>query len=337
MSLRRLIMSASSQEIQPRSYEQRPTFIETIDRTGRVGILEDGTWSVGWRQSGGEIVWHKHQDVWRVFRQNERVIQRFLGIPLETQEEQEVKTDPNLDISLPNLRETLVIFGEMQKAQQLTQEITNIMTLSVNRRTSSEEVATGLNQLRNRLSPNVRNEFKMLARQKLTEASEAQRIAEIHISTTEAFDALLLRAREGMSIVSSLFRRGTLVLDWVDKQEKTIEVLRNAVGAALREIKIAQTRGTVVGPQAVEAWQSRFGGQTDVLNPVFAIRGNPYSQLVKRAQITRLNGLSELIESRDIGLIERRLENAYPILEQVLTDRKDREASGAFDRYRTKQ
>lgn len=330
-------MAGSSQEVQPRSHEQRPAFIETIDRTGRVGILEDGTWSVGWQHSEGHVVWHRHENVWRVFRQNERVIQRFLGIPLSLEEEQEAKTDPNFGTSLPNLRETLLILGETQKAQQLTREITTIMSLSVNRRTPSQQVTEELNQLRSRLSPKARNEFKVQARQKLTEASKAESVADMHISSTEAFDALLLRAREGMSIVSSLLRRGAVILDWVDNQERTIEVLQNAVGAALREIKIAQSRGTVVGPQAVEAWQSRFGGQTDVLQRVFAIRGNPYAQIVRRPEITRLNSLRETIGQMNIALIERRLEDAYPILDQVLKDRNDREASGAYERYRTKK
>ncbi len=61
------------------------------------------------------------------------------------------------------------------------------------------------------------------------------------------------------------------------------------------------------------------------------------TQIVKRPQIKRLNSLREIIESRDIGSIEKTLENAYPILDQVLKDRNDREASGAYDRYRSKQ
>lgn len=322
-------------ELQPRPQDEQPRFVELIDRSGRVGITEDDTWRVGWRVQN-KIVWHKHQDVWRVFRQNERVIQRFLGIPLTTDEIQESKEDPDFKASLPNLKDTLFILGETQKAQELSRDITTIMSLSVNRRTPAQKVTQELNRLKDKLGPNVRNELKLLARSKLSEASSSTNIADMQLSSIDAFDAMLLRSREGMSIVSSLLLRGAYILNWVDKQENTIEVLKNAVSSPLIEIRRAQEHGTPVLNTSVELWQSRFGGQTDVLDRTFKIRGNPYAQIVNRVEIQRLGNLKSAIEQRDFNVIQRRLENAYPILDQAVKDKKDREASGLFDRYRAR-
>jgi hypothetical protein len=139
-----------------------------------------------------------------------------------------------------------------------------------------------------------------------------------------------------MDIVSSLLIRGAYIVNWVDEQENTIEVLRNAVSSPLREIMIAQKSRKSVSNTTIELWQSRFGGQTDVLQRAFKIRGNPYAQLVNRAQIKRLGNLQNaIVQQKNINLIQRILEGAYPILDQALKDRKDREASGLFDRYRT--
>ena len=326
---------ARSQESQPRPLEVQPQFVEVIDRYGRVGISEDDTWCVGWRVKD-RIVWHKHQDIWRVFRQNERVIQRFLGIPLNAEEVQESKSDPDINASLPNLKDTLFILGETQKAQELSRDITTIMSLSVNRRTPAQKVTEQLSRLRDKISPNIRNELKVLARQKLFEASSSTNIADMQISSMEAFDAMLLRARDGMRIVSSLLVRGAYILNWIDKQENTIEVLRNAVLSALIEIRRAQENRISVSSTSIESWRSRFGGQTDVLDRTFKIRGNPYAQIVNRSEIKRLGTLQNAMEQHNINLIQRRLEGAYPILDQALKDRKDREASGLFDRYRTR-
>jgi len=326
---------ATPQESQPRPQDVQPQFVEVIDRYGKVGISEDDTWRVGWKVRD-RTVWHKHQDIWRVFRQNERVIQRFLGIPLNAEEVQESKNDPDINASLPNLNDTLFILGEAQKAQELSRDITTIMSLSVNRRTTAQKVTGELSRLRGKISPNVRNELKVLARQKLSEASSSTNIADIQLTSLEAFDAMLLRTREGMNIVSSLLVRGAYILNWVDNQENTIEVLRNAVLSALLEIRRAQESGRSVSNASVESWQNRFGGQTDVLGRTFKIRGNPYAQLVNRPEIRRLGNLQNAMEQHDINLIQRRLESAYPVLDQVLKDRKDREASGLFDRYRTR-
>ena len=325
---------ARPQELQPRPLDDQPQFVEVIDRSGRVGISEDDTWRVGWKVRN-RTVWHKHQDVWKLFRQNERVIQRFLGIPLNAEEEQESKNDPSFDTSLPNLNSTLFILGETQKAQELSRSIASVMSLSVNHRTPAHIIKEQLNRLRDKFGPNIRNELKLMARQKLSDASNSTNIADMQILSLEAFDATILRAREGMNIVSSLLVRGAYIVNWVDVQENTIEVLRNAVGAALREIIIAGESGRSVSDATFESWQSRFGGPTDILKRSFAIRGNPYAETVNRSQIKRLGNLQNAIEQRNIGLIQRILEGAYPTLDQVLKDRKDREASGLFDRYRT--
>jgi len=319
-------------ESQPRSLEEQPQFVGLIDRSGKVGISEDDTWRVGWKVRD-RTVWHKHQDIWRVFRQNERVIQRFLGIPLNAEEVEESKNDPDFNASLPKL---IFILGEIQKAQELSGDITTTMSLSINRRTPAEMVTRELTRLRDKFSPNVRNELKLLARQKLLEASSSSNIAEMQLSSIEAFDAMVLRARDSMSIVSSLLVRGAYILNWVDEQENTIQVLRNAVSAPLIEIRRAQESDKSVSDTSVELWKSRFGGQTDVLGRAFKIRGNPYAQLVNRREIKRLGNLQNAIEQHDINLIQRTLEGAYPVLNQALKDREDREASGLFDRYRTR-
>lgn len=325
-----------SRESQPRPQEDQPQFVKVIDRSGRVGILGDDTWRVGWRVQN-KIVWHRHHDIWRVFRQNERVIQRFLGIPLNEEDLRESKDDPDFNASLPNLKDTLFILGENQKAQEIATDITTIMSLSVNRRTPAQTVKQELNSLKDKFGPNVRNELKLLARQRLSEASNSTNVADIQLSSLEAFDAAILRARQGMDIVSSLLLRGAYILNWVDEQENTIEVLKNAVLSPLREIRRAQETGKSVSNTTIELWQSRFGGQTDVLDRAFRIHGNPYAQIVNRPEIQRLGSLQSAIQKHDIKLIQSGLERAYPILDQAVKDKKDREASGLFDRYRTKR
>lgn len=326
----------TSKESQPRSQNEQPKFVHVLDRSRRVGISGDDTWRVGWRVQN-KIVWHRHQDIWRVFRQNERVIQRFLGIPLNAEEVVESKEDSEFSASLPNLQDTLFILGETQKAEGLSRDITTIMSLSVNRRTPAQMLTEELTRLRDKFGPNVRNEHKLLAKQKLSEASSATNVADIQLSSLEAFDAAISRARQGMDIVSSLLLRGADILNWVDAQENTIEVLKNAVSSPLIEIRRAQEHGTPVLNTSVELWQSRFGGQTDVLDRAFKIHGNPYAQIVNRVEIQRLGNLKSAIEQRDFNLIQRRLENAYPILNQAVQDKKDREASGLFDRYRIRR
>jgi len=315
---------------------ERPSFVESIDRGRRVGVLEDDTWMVGWQQPGGKILWHHHSDVWRVFRQNTRVISKFLGIPIDVGEVEEATSDPSIGISLPQLQEALIIPGEAQKAQELARSITSLMTLAINERTPASIFADKINSLRERLSPIVRNPHKVQTRQRLIEAETAERVADAQTATMDALASILSRAHESVSISGTLFRRAGEILEWVDKQERQIERLKNAVGAALLEIRVAKAKGIPVGPNSTEAWKDRFGGQTDILASTFRIRGNPYAAVVRRSEIIRLGSLREIIDAGNISLVEQRLSEAYPILYQVVRDREDREASGLYERYRSK-
>lgn len=316
--------------------ETRPQFkiIATVDKTGRVGIIEDDSWVVGWQQPNGELVWHKHADIWRVFRQNLRVIQSFLGVPIDEREAEESKSDPNLGVSLPRLKDQLIIFGETQKAQELAKRIDTIVSLAVGQRTPMSEILPQIERLRDQLSPKVRNEFKVRARQKLAEAAQTKNIAQFQTRALEAFAALLERAHEGASIVGSLIARASSILEWVDTQELQIETLKHAVGAALVEIKIAEGERRPVSQNSLEIWKFRFLGSANVVDKVLAIKGSPYAAIVRRSEIVNLRNIEESLEGADIALLQRRFEAAYPIIQKVKMDRGDREASGFYNRYR---
>lgn len=320
-----------SAEKESQTSERGPEFVRVI--TPRVGILPDDTWAVGWQQPEGRIVWHHFPDVWRVFRQNERVMKQFLGIPLTEEEIREARSDPALGSSLPRIESALIILGETPQAQDLARQVATLMSFSVNQRTSAEELSSELRRLRSKLSPWVRNRFKSSARQKLTEAAQAPTLAELQLASAEASEALLRRASEGMSIVASLFQRAGKILEYVDEQEQQTEWLRMAVGAVLREINQAQKSGNV-SDSTREVWQTHFYGGRGVLEPTLAIRGNPYAQIVKRPEVTQLQGLKGAMEQGDLAAVEKRFSAAYVVLHQVSRDRKDREASGVCQRYR---
>lgn len=316
------------------SEEIKPNFIKIVDKTGRVGILENDAWMVGWRKPDGQTVWHHHSGVWQVLGQNERVIQQFLGIPINVEEKQEAQKDPSLGASLPNLSEALLIFGEIQKAQRLTTDITTLMALSINQRTPVAQLSDELKRLSGKLSNKVVNEFKVMAKGKLIKAGDVETVAKAQLLALEAAEALMYRTREGASIVNSLLQRASGVLAWVDEQELQIRRLRNAVGTVLIDIKTAQGHGGIITPQIRERWKSRFFGSANELEPTLSIRGNPYSEIVNRPEIRGLCLLKETIETDDIEKVDGRFSRAYPVLDRVLKDREDREASGKYERYR---
>lgn len=314
--------------------ETRPKegIIRTVDRAGKVGIMDNDTWVVGWQQPNGEIVWHKHSDVWRVFRQNVRVIERFLGTPLDEKDVNEAAKDPNLGISLPQVRDELVILGEVQKAQELALKIQRVVTQS--RVNPMAQILPEIRAVGQQLSPRVTNQFKVLARQKLDEATSARNIPKAQVNALEAFSAMLDRAHEGASIISSLIQRASTILEWVDEHERKIDRLKTAVGAALVEIRIAQSQGREVSQNTVESWLSRFSGSTNILDAIFAMRGNPYALEAKRREIVNLRNVPELIDGNDITTVKKRFEEAYPTLQRIMQQRHEREASGSYNRYR---
>lgn len=304
-------------------------FIRTFGPKNKVGILEDDTWAVLWEQPNHQLVPHHHQDVYSVFEQIHAVIQKFLGVPVE-----ESFPSPSLPVSLPTFRE-LIILGETQKAQGMASEIVNIMSLSVNMHTPAEELARRLLGLRRQLGPQVRNEFKVVARGKLEEAARSETLAGLHLASSEAYEASLMRAREGMSITISLMDRTTILLDWVNEQEDELRRLKNAVGASLREIN----NGPI--PLWLRMnWHSILfaGGDDSLIERMSRIRGNPFRQIVERDEIKRLKGLQETMGAESLNedgmnLIRKRFEAAYRVLLNVARQREQREQSGKFDRY----
>lgn len=303
--------------------------IRTFGPRDRVGILEDDSWLVLWEQPNHQLVPHHHQDVYSVFEQMHAVIQKFLGVPVE-----ESFSGPSLPVSLPTFRE-LIILGETQKAQGIASEIVNIMSLSVNMHTPAEELSRRLLRLRRQLGPQVRNEFKVVARGKLEEAARSETLAGLHLASSEAYEASLMRAREGMSITISLMDRTTILLDWVNEQEDELRRLKNTVGASLREINS--------GPIPLwlrQNWHFDLFGRGDdsLIERMSRIRGNPYRQIVERAEIEHLRGLkdtmkAEFLDEEGLAFIKSRFEVAYRVLLNVAKEREQREQSGRFDRY----
>ncbi len=297
-------------------------FIRTFGPRDRVGILPDDTWVVLFEQPNHRLVPHRHQDVFSVLTQNKRVIQRFLGVPVK--ESAESGHDPELRVSLPQLRE-LIIWGETQKAQNLAGEIVDLMSLSINLNTPHEELKMRLQRLKRTLGPGVRNEFKVKALGKLQEAEQAPTIAGLHVSSAGAYESLLLRAMEGMSITASLMDRAANLLGWVNEQENELGRLKNSLGAALREMD----HGTV----PLDIWQQwHFGlfgrGEDGMLERISRIRGNPYHEIVNKPEIRRLARLNETMQNPltedSLALVQRRFQDAYPILFNVEEQRQKR-------------
>ena len=315
--------------------DQRPHFIRTIDRTGMVGIMPDDTWKVGWNQPDGRIVWHTHQDILGVFRQNERVIQRFLDKPIiDESQQEEARTDPSLGVSLPDLMNIVMIRGEIRFAQDLSSRINRLRSLLFDHRIPVTVIIVELNGIRREIGPHVKNPLKVGALTHLAFAQTAQTVEEVQQYSAEAYEALLLRAYEGTSIVTSLLRRGGEIIKWVDQQELLIRNLKNAVGAALVEILRAKERSEPVRRQSIELWKDRFGGITDILRPSFEIRGHPYAGLLQRRELLPLKEVRSVIDSGDVARVERIFSAAYPVLDNAVKDWEDREKSGRYGRYR---
>jgi len=124
------------------------------------------------------------------------------------------------------------------------------------------------------------------------------------------------------------------VLRWLNLSDNQLTSLPEAM-VKLQALKVLGLERNPIIHLPV-AWKDRFGGQTDILASTFRIRGNPYAAVVRRSEIIRLGSLREIIDAGNISLVEQRLSEAYPILYQVVRDREDREASGLYERYRSK-
>lgn len=322
-------------EQKPGKGPEEPNIVLTIDKKGRVGILADNTWVVGWEQPNRRIVWHHHGDIFRVLRQNERVIGEFLGAPIRQEEQQEEVHDPRLGLTLADLRDVLIIPGEVGWAQGIVVTISKIMTLSVDPRTPGKDIVSLLLDLQNRIGP-VRNKYKVLGKDKLTEAAGANSSLARHLTTAEAFQTFIDRERECMSIVSSLIERGSVILGWVDTQEDQIRRLKNAVGAALREIDISKKTGQAIGEDLRRLWIARFFGSNNELDPTFSIIGNPYAAVVNKKEVQRLGSLRDAMETGSLGIVEKRFGEAYIEFDQVSKDREARQKSGVYDKYKTR-
>lgn len=321
-------------EQRPGRAQEEPKIVQTIDKKGRVGILPDNTWVVGWEQPNRRIAWHHHKDIFRVLRQNDRVILRFLGVPLKQEEQQEGVHDPSLGFTLTDLRDVLQIPGEVGWAQGIVTSISTIMTLSVDPRTSGQDIVSLLRDLRKRIGP-VKNKYKVLGADELTEAAGANSSFQRHLITGKAFQTFIDREGECMKIVGSLIERGGVVLDWVDRQEEQIRRLKNAVGAVLSEIDTSKKGVRVISEAQRHLWTSRFFGSNNELDATFKIVGNPYAAVVNKNETRGLRRLQGAMETGDLETVEKGFRKAYIELDQVSKDREAREKSGVYDKYKT--
>lgn len=309
--------------------QERPKFIAILDKTGRVGMLENNTFMVGWEQPNGRLAWHPHQDIWRLFRQNERVIQQLLGIPIK--ESSETGSDPKFSMSLPQLQDHLkrvMVPGEISKAQQLAQRVGNLITIVAYEQIPSEEVSKELLLISRELGK-VRNELKVVAKGKTQQAAAAETSADFIEPSSEAYDAFTELANQGISIVRSLYVRADTILGWTNQQERQIELLGTAIGAALVEI----ARGST-SDQVRSLWSERLFEPYNLLEQTLRIRGNPYAEIVNRPGVTHLRGLKETIKQGDLAIVQRRFNDAYVELDKVAQDKKAREAAGIYKRYK---
>lgn len=309
--------------------QEGPKFIAILDKTGRVGMLENNTFMVGWEQPNGRLAWHPHQDIWRLFRQNERVIQRHLGIPIE--ESSEPGSDPKIGMSLPQLQdhlERVMVPGAISQAQRLAQRVGNLITVVAYEQIPSDEVSKELRGISRELGQ-VRNELKVVAKGKTQQAAAAETSADFIEPSSEAHDAFAELAKQGMSIVRSLYVRADTILEWTDQQERQIELLRTAIGAALKEIERGST-----SDQVRSLWSERLFEPYNLLEQTLKIRGNPYAEIVNRPGVTHLRGLKEAIKQGDLTFVQRGFNNAYVELAKVGQDKKAREATGIYIRYK---
>lgn len=310
-----------------------PEFVETIGTRKRVGILADGTWMVGWQRppansnTEGEIAWHHHPDVWAVLRQNTRVIDKFLGVPISKSEVDEGVQDPNLGASLPDL---LLIAGENEQARGLAQQAERIIAYSNHGAVTSERMKRELADIARRIE-NVRNPYKVEAKNRIASAISAEDKPNIQKETLAASDALLRRAQEGTSITRSLFDRGIALLEWVKLQEIAILRLKSVLGQALTDISSGK-----INSQRWEYFTRDLSGDHSLLGDIENIRGRPYSELAKRRELVRLRGAREAVVSGNTERVRGIFEQAYIPLLQVSEEKHAREKSGKFDMYTKK-
>lgn len=310
-----------------------PEFVETIGIRKRVGILADGTWMVGWQrppastETEGRTAWHHHSDVWAVLRQNTRVIDKFLGVPISKSEVDEGIEDPNLGASLPDL---LLIAGENEQARALAQQAERIIAYSNHGAVTSEGMKRALADIAGRIE-NVRNPHKVEARNRIASAMSAGDKPNMQEETLAASDALLRRAQEGASITRSLFDRGTALLEWVKLQEIPLLRLKFVLGQALTDISNGK-----INPQRWEDFTRGLSGDHSFLDDIKNIRGRPYSELAERRELVRLRGAREMLVSGSTERVRGIFEQAYILLLQVSDEKGAREKSGKFDMYTKK-
>lgn len=295
---------------------------EGIDR---VIVFSDGVLSVAWGKKG-DLSAHHHDDIWSVMRQNRRVINRFFGIPVAESEQEEAASDPEPEITLPQVRDRLLIKGEVHKAQGLATHISEVITMSIDPEVTAERMQRELSRLRGQLSPNVRNTFQVETRENLDAAATSETTGEATIFALEAMKDQLLRAQEGTSIVRSLYARAGTILDWVDKKEAAIRILKNGLHQALEEMNADRIERV-----QIDAWRLLLLNR---LEPVLAISANPYATLVRRREVQKLRDVRGAIDTGEIEFVQKTFEPAYVLLQQSMLDRDVRERGREWQRFR---
>ena len=318
--------------------KRKPDFVETIEGTNRrVGILEDGRFAVGIEQpppkgqERGKIAWHLHPDIWGAERQNSRIIQAYLGIPIPRSNEDTNSDDPNL-ISLPEVRELLMIPGENLETSRLAQKIMNIATQASISSLNYDEAEELLKSVSNRLQ-RAKNPHKVSARNNLLTALKSGEEVELSRAMESAQD-LLKRTDQGLRIVNALLERGRIMLDWAESTETNLLRIEFTLRQALEDLITGR-----INQEKLANWdRDFFTEQSSVFNSLDLIRGNPYKKVAEGSEIKTLREKgAQIMENRKFEDLERLFGRAYIPLHNIRVDRDNRIKSGEFNLYKTKK
>lgn len=308
-----------------RQNTHKEPFLRVVDNFGKVGYLPDGTWEVGWRVSGKKgLVWHKHESVLGVLEQIDRVIQRYSGVRVDPPQEGE----PGAETSLPAIREGFVIHGEVPQVDAIAQRVFRLATLLDPQNTPNPmAVAAEIHALRNKIGSHVKNEHKVRARNGLSQALDTDNLATLRFSAMEAVKPLFERTEECLSIMLALYKRASLILKWVEEQDKNMRNLKRMTSGIIfvNSSRNAQNSLVLLETLIPDARE---------LQKLVAFEANPFRETGQKSEVQRVAELRALLDTKNFDELLQVALRAYPHIENYVKENDPSSIPDYFKRYR---
>lgn len=312
-----------------------PDFELTIDRFGKVGFLDDGSWKVGWKDPVTKrLNWHSHDDVWSVLNQNERVIQKFLGLKVDPVFVESLEPPINQKVVLAGVSRdlaNLTLLGEITKSSIMANDLSNLAMLAQSPHSRPMEIAALIYKIQNKLGTSPKTRHKIEALEKITQGLDSNNISVLRLNSLMSAESLFARAQEGVSIVRALFVRASTLLRWVDEQERKLSFWQNVSSEIMYNFVV---KDSLKQKAHVGQLLSKTAAEIEAMT-VFG--GNPFKELEGRVEFRELRRLKGLMGAQDIEEMMHIAQFAYPLLYNRLQERERREAAGFCDKFRLPQ